>query len=768
MKKSIILFTLLLLIKFVAIAQNITLSIENAAITNDGTDDYYEMDVYIETDADYIQGSGQFFLNYNEAAFGSNIFASGGITYERPLTSILGSQTVGVDNYNTFVVNDNITSRVSYLWQQFWSSGAIGADNITSVPVLLVHVKMKMIDVGASTDVCFDDFSHPAFDDQFFTACGPTTFAGADCFNYPGTQILDYQPDCSGAGTTGTCGGGDNIWDGSSWSKGSSPTLTENVFINGNYDTASASIDACTLVVDNNSTLTVSANTYVNVDYAITVELGSTLNILNNGSLVQIDEAVDAINNGSISVERITPLLTDDDFSIMGSPMSAETRDDVYGAAALVRYHDTNLFSPHTQVTADDPDAENFADQEGDNWINHTGAITVGEGYLVKPFANNSGSSGNFTTNYTIGTLNEGVLKFTTIYNNIGTTEENQNASPNILANPYASAIDADSLITNNSVVDAIYYWEHISAPNPTYPGYNNSANYDMGDISMYNLSGGIAAANNGGGAQASNQFIPSGQGFGIKANAVEEVEFNNAMRVKDQNDGYRNNETIDRLYVKVSNETYGLKSSFLVAFTENATNGYDRNYDAKRLATPVSLYSLNSERELGIQGIPVFNEDQIIPLGFSTKVEELQEYNISIGSIEGELLSQATVYLKDNLLNTVTNLSEIDYSFTANVGHQTNRFVIVFSNEILGTNEVSLESISLYPNPAQSILTISSPLAAITSVEVFDLRGRKVSATNSNYQNSYQLDVTKLKSAVYFVKIDTEKGTITKRIIKE
>ena len=134
----------LLMLSFVGISQNITLSIENATITNDGTDNYYEIDLYIETDTDYIQGSGQFFLNYNETAFGPNIATSGGITYERPLTSILGSQTVGVDNYNTFVVNDNISSRVSFLWQQFWSSGAIGANNITIVPASLVHVKMKI------------------------------------------------------------------------------------------------------------------------------------------------------------------------------------------------------------------------------------------------------------------------------------------------------------------------------------------------------------------------------------------------------------------------------------------------------------------------------------------------------------------------------------------------------------------------------------------------------------------------------------------------
>jgi len=215
MKNFITLYLLLITGNFFGISQNITLSFANSEITNDGVDDFYEVDVFITSDTDYIQGSGQFFIDYNTAAFGINIQANGGITYERPTTSILGSTTVGVENYNSFVVNDNITSRVSFLWQQFWSSGAIGANNVTGTPALLVHIKMKYIDSSQSSNVCFDADSNSAFNDQFFTACGPTTFAGADCFNFPGTQIFDYVPDCSGAVIS--CLTTTTTWDGAIW-----------------------------------------------------------------------------------------------------------------------------------------------------------------------------------------------------------------------------------------------------------------------------------------------------------------------------------------------------------------------------------------------------------------------------------------------------------------------------------------------------------------------------------------------------------------------
>ncbi len=385
----------------------------------------------------------------------------------------------------------------------------------------------------------------------------------------------------------------------------------------------------------------------------------------------------------------------------------------------------------------------------------------VGEGYLVRPIPLGD-PSGTYTTNYTLGTLNNGVVNFTAIFG------DDQNDSPNVLSNPYASAIDADLFITDNALVDKVYFWEHITSPNPSYPGYQ-AANYDMGDISIRNSGGGVAAANGGG---APGQYIPSGQGFAIKATGAGTITFNNSLRVTGNNTGYRNSEiTIDRLYLEVINETYHLKSNTLIAFTDGATNGFDPNYDAKRLATPVSLYSLNSDRELAIQGRAAFNEDHIIPLGFTTHVEEDQQYTISVSSLEGELISDSNImiYLEDTLLGIVTNLSDTDYTFNSYAGHQTDRFIIYFEErQVLGNSDSSLESVSLYPNPTQNILHIISPNTDIINVDVYDVRGRKVNSVDFNDQATYQIDMSALESAMYFVKINTENGSITKRVVKE
>ena len=570
-------------------------------------------------------------------------------------------------------------------------------------------------------------------------------FAGGDADGFA-MYFLNINPSCSDNVT---------VWDGSSWSNGLPDITTQVIFSNDYITGVNGDLDLCTGLISSLNLVNISESTYINVMNDFTVN--GNLIIEHEGSFVQVNDLSTVTNNGTIQVKKITPILTDRDFTILGSSMTSETVAGVYSEAAFVRYHNTNLFTPNPDVATADPGAEIFADDNGDNWQSQTGNLTVGEGYLVKPFVVNS-TGGSYTTTYSQGTLNNGIVNFTTIFG------DDQNDSPNILANPYASAIDAHQFITDNSsIVDKVYFWEHLTQPNINYPGYNSS-NYDMGDISMYNLSGGVAASNGG---NIPTQFIPSGQGFGIKAITSGTVIFDNSMRVTNPNIGYRNTDNINRMYVNINNETYGLKSTSLIAFSSEATDGFDTGFDAKRLATPISIFSIAAGYELVIQGRSTFNENQIIPIGFRTQVEELQEYTFSLGLIEGEEISNATIYLQDNLLHTVTNLSETNYSFTSEEGNFSNRFLIYFREGTLGLNEVTNNTVSLYPNPVANQLTISS-ISKVSKISIFDLSGRLIRVINANEQTNLTIDLSQLSSATYLIKVENQKGSITKKIIKE
>ena len=551
---------------------------------------------------------------------------------------------------------------------------------------------------------------------------------------------------------------GVTIYTSSGWSSGV-PNSNTMAIIDEDYSTATANIEACTLVVNAGSTLTVPAGTYTKVEGNITVD--GSLFVAHEGSLVQVDDNATVANNGNITVRKVTPFLAPRDFMVLGSPMTAETRAGVYGNAIQVRNHLTANFVPDPTVAIFDPMAENFADDNGDNWLFYSGVVNAGEGYLVLPQPDLA-SSGIYTLDYTAGTLNNGVVDFNVLYN--GT----QNASPNIVANPYASAIDADLFMDQNTTVDAVYFWEHITTAVSSYPGYKLN-NYDMGDISMYNSSGGVPAANDPGGSTEPNGYIASGQGFGFKAIAAGTVQFSNDIRVTDNNDTYRKGQTDkEQIWLKVSNGTYGLHSTTLISFSADALDDYDAKYDAKRLATPVSLYSkLDSGEELAIQGRSAFDVNKQVPLGFVSQVEETQEFEISINKQNGTIWTNTTVYLLDKAENVIHDLTASTYTFKTKEGVQNERFVLLFKDAVLGVSENHLEQISLVPNPTKGILTILSPKVDLNSVEVYDVRGRKLMDVNYN-NNQYQLDISALQSATYFVKLYTEAGTITKRVLKQ
>ncbi|MEM7187005.1 MAG: T9SS type A sorting domain-containing protein, partial [Bacteroidota bacterium] len=126
------------------------------------------------------------------------------------------------------------------------------------------------------------------------------------------------------------------------------------------------------------------------------------------------------------------------------------------------------------------------------------------------------------------------------------------------------------------------------------------------------------------------------------------------------------------------------------------------------------------------------------------------------------------TVYLIDNYTNTVTNLSEGDYTFSSNKGTFHNRFILQFEGEnVLGSNDNALESIAMAPNPTTGRFTIISPNVPVDRVEVLDLRGRLIDQTEFDGVSAASLDISAMDSAVYFVRITTEEGVLTRRILK-
>ena len=74
--------------------------------------------------------------------------------------------------------------------------------------------------------------------------------------------------------------------------------------------------------------------------------------------------------------------------------------------------------------------------------------------------------------------------------------------------------------------------------------------------------------------------------------------------------------------------------------------------------------------------------------------------------------------------------------------------------------------SITLYPNPARQEVNISSE-NIINSIEVYNSLGKKVYLTNVKATEK-TLDINTLSKGVYIIEINTDKGYVRKKLIKD
>ena len=87
-----------------------------------------------------------------------------------------------------------------------------------------------------------------------------------------------------------------------------------------------------------------------------------------------------------------------------------------------------------------------------------------------------------------------------------------------------------------------------------------------------------------------------------------------------------------------------------------------------------------------------------------------------------------------------------------------------VFQNFQLSVKKFDLESISVYPNPAHSVIAVNSAQANILKIQVVNAFGQTVATQFSDFE---RVDISDLSSGMYILKIETDFGTINKKIIK-
>ncbi|SMC43445.1 T9SS sorting signal type C domain-containing protein [Moheibacter sediminis] len=518
------------------------------------------------------------------------------------------------------------------------------------------------------------------------------------------------------------------IWDGLTWSNGL-PDFSKKAIIRGEL-ILNSNLEACQLQVTQNGSLQIPSGFSFTVnDLVINNALAENFIVANGGNLIQIN---DVANVGEITVIRESKPMVRLDYTMWSSPVnnqnlfgfSPETVNGVTNypgsTGRIYVYNGSNGYINPNPFTADAimNEAVGYLFRSPNNWSAMTHTPYVGE----------------FN-----GVANNGNVNVPTVANNFTS-----------LGNPYPSNINADLLMTANTGVAAIYYWNNTGVAGNNY--------------ATYTFLGGTAA---GGGSDIPGQFISVGQGF-IVATTGSSVNFDNTMRVGDPANFFKA-DAIEkhRFWLDLTNENSEKYNQILVGYMTGATSGIDNQIDGKLFGYEGSaLYSIINEEQFTVQGRALpFETADLVALGF--KAVEAGKFVISLADFDGLFTEGGvTIYLKDNQTNTYHNLMESDYIFESEAGEFTSRFEIVYEEgETMGTGDLTSNSIQIYTH--NDNIVVSSKSEKILSVELFDMVGRNIFRNEKVNTNHYEFKSQ--SKGVLIIKVLTQKGEIiTKRVMNK
>jgi hypothetical protein len=96
-------------------------------------------------------------------------------------------------------------------------------------------------------------------------------------------------------------------------------------------------------------------------------------------------------------------------------------------------------------------------------------------------------------------------------------------------------------------------------------------------------------------------------------------------------------------------------------------------------------------------------------------------------------------------------------------------RFSLVFEPVSLSTGDENLVNLSLYPNPTKGNFSISGiDFAKDAQVEIYNIIGQQVYTSKLNGQSSIEITDFNASTGVYLVKLKTNQGTKTFKLIKD
>jgi hypothetical protein len=374
----------------------------------------------------------------------------------------------------------------------------------------------------------------------------------------------------------------------------------------------------------------------------------------------------------------------------------------------------------------------------GDNELNEAGDFINGKGYSVLP-------NSALNTNTAKGKLRfKGAMPTT----NIPIEITDSSNSFNLIGNPYPSFISANTFLGDASTQlseQTIWFWDKTNAE---YITVNNT----------------------------SNRFISPAQGFFVKSKTGGgTVTFTEAMQSHQLPlvAVFNRIENV-RPEIQLNITTNGISKNAAIYYYDNKSTGFDNGYDSSvfagiesSLAVYTKLVSSADARNLAIQTLPTSNyETMVIPVG--VKATENSEITFSASALH--LPEGFNLYLEDRVHNTVTRLDTENSEYKTTVIKNTTegRFYLhTKTKAVLNTQTAILNTVSFFKT-SNNNLKITGLQKGKTTVSLFNILGKNIMNTSFEASSVKNIALPNLASGVYIVKLQTEEGSLNKKIILE
>lgn len=581
-----------------------------------------------------------------------------------------------------------------------------------------------------------------------------------------------------------------------------------------NHLTTTSSHTQLGMIIDSGSSLSVSGEQVIANSWFL--ELDGTLDLAGDSQLVQTDRS-DLVTSATGNVLRrqegntnvywynywSSPVGSPSATSLSNNNGTSNNPNNTSFSLDMLKY---GSGSP-VQFTSDYQEEGFISDQWLFSYLNGqtfwdwitlspTSLIEPGVGYTQKG-TGNSGSEQQYIFD---GKPNNGTILVQA--DDIDNDEDNESEQDNTLTttfvgNPYPSALDAREFIEDNQGVigGALYVWEQWAGTSHILEqyqgGYGTINNITTERAYQWNDPTQTTSPF----ARKPTFYIPVSQGFFVEVvnngnNAVlsntDDIEFNNGQRVfvkesdadgTDPNNGsvfFRNNNEDEedpigmiRLEFEVSN---GNNRSFVLAFSDDTTDGFDYGYDARTIdPADDDLNSFIGNEKMLIQSFAPITEDKVIDLVFNST--GVYDYTIKMVEVLN-IPDEQPIFLLDNLTGTYVDLRSDTYNFSSDVnGEDHERFDIVFKDNTLSIDDTVLDDVRIYVDNNQNKLFVKGLNEQAIDLSLTNVLGQRIRSFRTLDRSSLEngLHLGDLSTGLYLVNLVTQNNMkLNKKVIIE